>query len=93
MTCSEGGSTSKQDADSGAREETDLYEDEINLMDYFLVLWKHKLFIFLATLLPTLIIGTILFIYPRTYRVTYVYDVRDDVGDYFVRSAMLHDRI
>ncbi len=81
MACSEDSSANRQDTDSGAREETDIYEDEINLMDYFLVLWKHKLFIFLATLLPTLIIGTILFIYPRTYKVTYVYDVRDDVRD------------
>jgi len=81
MACSEDSGANRQDADSGAREKGDLYEDEIYLMDYFLVLWKHKLFIFLATFLPTLIIGTILFIYPRTYRVTYVYDVRGDVRD------------
>ena len=81
MACSEDSSSNKQDADSGVREETDIYEDDIDLMDYFLVLWKHKLFIFLATFLPTLIIGTILFIYPRTYKVTYVYDVRGDVRD------------
>jgi len=64
---------------SNVQGEADIYEDEINLIDYFLVLWKRKWFILLATILPTLIIGAMLFLHPRTYKVTYVYDIRDDI--------------
>jgi hypothetical protein len=53
---------------------------EVNLSDYWSVLCKHKLFIVLATLLPTLIAGMALFIYPRDYKITYVYDVSDDAS-------------
>jgi hypothetical protein len=55
------------------------YEDEISLIDYFIVLWKRKYFIFLASVLPALIVGIILFYLPKNYKATYVYDVRDDI--------------
>lgn len=61
-----------------AQREADTYEDEINLMDYFLVLWKRKWFIFLVTVLPALIVGITFFLSPRDYKVTYVYD---DISD------------
>jgi len=53
-----------------------IYEDEINLMDYFVVLWKRKWFIFLVSVLPALVAGSIIFFGPRNYKTTYTYDVR-----------------
>jgi hypothetical protein len=50
-------------------------EDEINLIDYFMVLWKHKTFIFLATVLPALIVGITLFLGPRDYTITFTYNM------------------
>jgi len=58
--------------------EANTYEDEINLMDYFLVLWKRKWFIGVGSLLPTLIVGGILFFFcPKNYSVTYMYEIED----------------
>lgn len=62
--------------------QADTYEDEIDLMDYFLVLWRRKWFIFLASVLPALIVGLAIFLWPRDYKVTYVYNVREDVGSW-----------
>jgi len=64
------------------RKEADTYEDEISLIDYFLVLWKRKWFIFLASVLPALVVGPAIFLWPRDYKVTYIYDVREDVGSW-----------
>ena len=50
-------------------------------MDYFLVLWKYKWLIFLCSVLPALIVGLIFFFTPRSYKITYVYDLSDDVRD------------
>jgi hypothetical protein len=60
---------------SAAAEKKDVtcLEDEINLMDYFTVLWKRKIFIFLATVLPTLIVGITLFCLPKDYSISYLY--------------------
>jgi hypothetical protein len=49
------------------------FEDEINLMDYFRVLWKSKSLILLGSVLPALLVGIILLSWPRKYRLTYVY--------------------
>jgi hypothetical protein len=59
------------------QEESHVYEDEINLMDYFLVLWKRKWFIFFASVLPALLVALAIFLGPRDYTITYTYDVRD----------------
>lgn len=59
-------------------QDTNIYEDEINLVGYFRVIWKQKWFITAATVLPTLAVGLILFLSPRSYKMTYVYDVRND---------------
>jgi len=72
----------KQDIDNNDHKESNIYEDEINLMDYFLVLWKHKWLILLGSVLPALIVGLFLFSLPVNYELTYVYDVRDDVRDW-----------
>jgi len=81
MTSSENSGSNKQAAGKGVEEEPSIYEDEINLIDYFLVLWKRRYFVVLGSVLPALIVGLVFFLSPRKYEVTYVYDVRDDVRD------------
>ena len=85
MRSSENDGPNKRGAGSDVHEEANVYEDEINLIDYFRVLWKRKYFILLGSVLPALIVGLIFFSWPRKYKVTYVYDVSDrshyDVSD------------
>ena len=52
-------------------------EDEINLMDYFMVIWKRKWFILVGSIVPVLITGLIIYFLPRDYTITYMYDVKD----------------
>ena len=52
-------------------------EDEINLMDYFMVIWKRKWFILVGSIVPVLITGLIIYFLPRDYTVTYTYDVKN----------------
>ena len=66
-----------QPVPSNFQEKASTYEDEINLIDYFRVFWKRKYFILLGSVLPALLVGLILFFRPRDYKVTYVYDVKD----------------
>jgi capsular polysaccharide biosynthesis protein len=76
MADSQGGRINKNSAATEKKDEVYL-EDEINLIDYFVILWKRKYFIFLATVLPTLIVGITLFLGPRDYKITYTYNVND----------------
>jgi len=87
-----------QPVSTNVQEGANIYEDEINLIDYFIVLWRRKYFILLGSVLPALIVGLILFSWPRKYKVTYVYDVKDqstyDVRDqstYEVRDRSAYD--
>jgi LPS O-antigen subunit length determinant protein (WzzB/FepE family) len=72
------------------KENADIYEDEINLADYLLVLWKRKYLILLGSVLPVLIVGLILFFSPRNYKATYVYDVKDQ-STYNERSQNIYN--
>jgi len=78
MTGSENGGSNKRGTGSNVQKKVDIYEDEINLMDYFLVLWRWKWFIFLASVLPALLIGLIIFLLPRDYKITYTYNMELD---------------
>ncbi len=78
MGSSENGGSSKQDTRSNVHEEANIYEDEINLLDYFRVIWKRKWFIFLVSVLPALAVGLAMFFLPRDYRISYTYNVRLD---------------
>ena len=69
----------EQPVSSMEPQENNVCEDEINLIDYFLVLWKHKRLVLLGSILPALIVGLALFFTPNRYEITYVYDVRGDV--------------
>jgi len=66
---------------TNVQQETNIYEDEINLIDYFLVFWKRKYLILLGSILPVLIFGLFCFFSPRNYKVTYAYDVREQGTD------------
>ncbi len=61
-------------AGSDVQGDVNIYEDEINLMDYFLVLWKRKWFILLASVLPVLVVGLVMFLWPRDYKISYIYN-------------------
>ena len=77
-------SSNKQTTGNDAQEEGNIYEDEINLMDYFLVLWKRKWFIFLASVLPPLVVGLTIFLGPRDYKISYTYIMGLDEKDFRV---------
>lgn len=66
-------------AGSSVSKDANIHEGEINLMDYFRVLWIRKWFVLLATVLPTLTVGLFLYLSPRSYKVTYIYDVGGDI--------------
>ena len=53
-------------------------EIEIDLVDYFRVLWKRKYFILLFTVLPTLVFYLIFNFLPKNYEITYIYDTSAD---------------
>ena len=52
----------------------DSFEDEIDLIDYFKVLWKWKYFIFLFAALPTFSVFLFYNYSPKDYTITYIYD-------------------
>ncbi|MCH8120363.1 MAG: hypothetical protein IIC00_11625 [Planctomycetes bacterium] len=75
MAGSENDGSNKQVTGNDVQKEASIYEDEINLIDYFLVLWKRKWFIFVASVLPPLVVGLAIFIGPRDYKISYTYDM------------------
>jgi hypothetical protein len=90
MPDSQNDNSSNQPVPENVLKETIIYEDEINLIDYFLVLWKHKFLILLGSVLPTLVVGLMFFFSPRSYEITYIYDVGDrsvyDIKDQVISS-------
>jgi len=83
MEGSQNNISNNQPISKNVREETNIYEDEINLIDYFRILWKRKWFILLASIIPTLIVGLIIFFLPRDCTITYTYDVKDQYRDQY----------
>ena len=90
MSSSENDGSNRQTPGSVVQEGANFYEDEINLMDYFIILWRRKCFILLGSVLPALIVGLILFSWPRKYKVTYIYDVTGR-STYDVRGRSTYD--
>jgi hypothetical protein len=68
----------KQPVSKNIMDKADTPEDEIELIDYFRVLWKWKYFIILFTVLPALFIFLIFNFLPKDYKITYIYDTRID---------------
>lgn len=54
--------------------------DEIDLIDYFRVLWKWKYFILVFSVVPALIIFLIFNFLPKQYQITYIYNARTGKG-------------
>ena len=90
MAGSENDGSGKQTTGNNVHEEANVYEDEINLIDYFLVLWKRKYFVLIGSVLPALIVGLISFSLPKTYKVTYIYDVKEQ-SVYNVKDQSIYD--
>jgi hypothetical protein len=53
---------------------SNISEDEIDLFDYFRVLWKWKYFVLSFAVLPALIVLSIFTFLPKDYKIIYVYD-------------------
>jgi hypothetical protein len=68
------GIPNKQSVSKNIVSNADSHGEEIDLLDYVRVLWKWKYFIFILTVLPTLIIFLIFNFLPSNYKVTYIYD-------------------
>jgi hypothetical protein len=63
-------------------------EEEINIADCLRVLWRRKLAIILGSVLPAVLVGAAVLLWPGKYRVTYVYDVRNrEVHDEIPRET------
>jgi LPS O-antigen subunit length determinant protein (WzzB/FepE family) len=90
MTSSENDGSNKQTTGNDVQEGANFHEDEINLIEYFQVLWKRKWFIFLASVLPALVVGLAMFHQPRDYKTTYIYDAGLDEKGY--RDAGLDEK-
>ena len=59
MASLENDGSNKQATGNDVQKEANIYEDEINLIDYFLVVWKRRYFIVLGSVLPALIVGLV----------------------------------
>ncbi len=53
----------------------DTSKDEIDLSDYFRILWRRKYLIVVGAACPALLVWLSLYFSPRSYRVTYTYDI------------------
>ena len=73
MTDLQNNESGSQQLPATDKENADIYEDEINLANYVLALWKRKYLILLGSLIPTLIVWLSLFLFPKSYKVSYIY--------------------
>jgi len=78
----------RQERAAVSEEITGIQEDEINLAEYLLVLWKRRYIVLLGSLVPALVIGLTISFLPKTYKIAYTYDYSDGVsgGDFTQRS-------
>ena len=90
MTDLQNDESGSQQLPATGKENADIYEDEINLADYLLVLWKRKYLILLGSLIPALIVGLSLRFSPKSYKATYIYDVKDQ-SNYDVANEVLYE--
>jgi len=79
MSGSSNDGSNKHTTDNDVSESANIYEDETSLIDLFLVLWKRKWFVLVGSIVPTLIIGLIIYFLPRDYTVTYTYDIKKQI--------------
>jgi hypothetical protein len=74
MTSSKNDIPKNQSVPKSIMGKADTSEDEIDLIDYFRILWKWKYFIVLGSVLPALIVFLIFTFSPKDYKITYIYD-------------------
>ena len=74
MPSSQNNAANDRPVPQNVRNKADGYEDEIDLVDYFKIIWKRKYFIVLGSALPALLAGLSLFLSPGKYKLTYFYD-------------------
>lgn len=69
------------------------HEEEVNLIDYFLVIWKYKWFIAVLSTLSFVLTGLFFSFTPRTYEVSYIYDnLNPDPSEYIVLTSQIYCR-
>ena len=78
MESKQNGASSIQPTSPNIHRDASIYENEVYLIDYFKVFWKWKYLILFGAILPALVVGIILFFSPKNYKITYIYNVRDD---------------
>ena len=78
MTSSQNDTPNDQPVPENIRNRTESYEDEIDMIDYFRVLWKRKYLIVLGSVLPALVVALVIISWPRSYQIDYIYDVNTD---------------
>jgi hypothetical protein len=85
MTGSQDSNKNEKSVPAKIRDNT-CFDDEINLIDYVMVLWKYKHLILAGSVLPALLVGIIFFFWPTDYNVTFIYDVSNtgsrDIADW-----------
>ena len=69
MTAIKADDSARNEPMPGAAQDVAFHADEIDLWDYFWVVWKHRYLV----LAGSLIIGLMLFFSPRNYKLTYTY--------------------
>lgn len=58
-------------------------EDEVAILDYFVLVWRHRWLVLLCSVIPTVIAGAIILLAGSSYKVTYTYSNPDfDEEDY-----------
>ncbi len=75
MTGPENHGSTRQTTGNDVQKEPNVYQDEINLIGYFRVLWKRKWFVFLGSVVPALVAGFTVFSTPRDYKISYTYNM------------------
>jgi len=77
MKSPENNGSDTQDTRRNIHEKGHIHENETNPidLDFFKILWKHKWFIFFASVLPALVVGLVLFLGPKNYKITYTYNM------------------
>lgn len=69
-------SNARDNSGADPRRQPAAANDEIDFVDYFLVLLKHKRLILIGSVLPPLIVGLVLFWLPRNHTVSYTYAMK-----------------
>lgn len=82
MAASQSDVPDKQPVSKRSESRADTAMDEINLSEYFGVIWRRKYFVVFGAVCPALLVWLVLFFSPSDYRITYTYDIGPDARAY-----------